>query len=244
MNKRRLLGQHMLMDTDILKTVLDCAELNKDDVVYEVGTGNGVLTAQLCKNAGKVISCEVDKKLLERAQKTLGKYSNLILINGDGFKLNYDFKVFVSNLPYSQSKSAIEWLATKNFDRAVIMVQKEFAEKILAVQKSNYRAVSALAQYCFDIKQITNVSKNSFYPRPKVDSVLLKLVRKQKVDKNVIKALKLLFSYKGKKVRSAMKKFKIDKNLNLGEKRVEKLSPEEAIGLAKVVAQERLLQTI
>ncbi|MFQ5970514.1 MAG: 16S rRNA (adenine(1518)-N(6)/adenine(1519)-N(6))-dimethyltransferase RsmA [Nitrososphaerales archaeon] len=244
MNKRRLLGQHMLTDTDIIKTILDSAELNKDDVVYEVGTGNGVLTAQLCKNAGKVISCEVDKNLLEKAQKTLVKYSNLILISGDGFKLNYDFNVFISNLPYSKSKTAIEWLAMRNFDKAVIMVQREFAEKILAGQQRNYRAISALAQYCFGAKLITNVSKNSFYPRPKVDSVLLKLVQKQKVDKNVIRALELLFSYKGKKVRNAIKKFKLDRNLEFGEKRIEKLTPEELIGLAKIVAQERLLQTI
>jgi 16S rRNA (adenine1518-N6/adenine1519-N6)-dimethyltransferase len=239
MNKRRLLGQHMLVDSYILKKILDCADISKEDVVFEVGTGNGILTAELCKRANKVISCEVDSELVKKAQKALGKYSNLLLLNNDGFKVNNGFNVFVSNLPYSKSRTAIEWLAERGFDRAVVMVQKEFAAKLLAKDNKNYRAVSAIAQYCFDIEQVMRVGKNSFYPRPEVDSVLLKMTKKRKVSKDTIRSLKLLFSFKGKKASSALRKFKIDKNLSY--KRIERLSPEEAVRLAEIVAQERLL---
>jgi len=241
MNRRRLLGQHTLVDNDILSKILDRAEINKKDIVFEVGTGNGILTAELCKRANKVISCEVDSELVKKAQKFL-KYNNLVLINGDGFKTEYDFDVFVSNLPYSKSRTAIEWLAERDFDRAIVMVQKEFAEKLTARDGSNYRAVSALAQYCFDIEQVMHVNKNSFYPKPKVDSILLKITKKRRVSKDTIRSLKLLFSFRGKRVGSVARKFKIDKNLN--DKRVERLSPEEAVRLAEIIANERLLQTI
>ena len=230
----------MLVDSSALNKILDCAEIGKKDVVFEVGTGNGILTAELCKRANKVVSCEVDGELIRKARKSLSKYSNLVLVNGDGFKTDYDFNLFVSNLPYSKSRTAIEWLAERDFDRAVVMVQKEFAEKILAKCGNNYRAVSALVQYCFGIEQIMYVGKNSFYPQPKVDSVLLKIIKKQKVSKNTIRSLKLLFSFKGKKVNSVVRKFKIDNNLK-SDKRVERLSPQEAVRLAEIIAQRRLL---
>lgn len=236
MNKRRLLGQHMLVDNDVLNKILDCANLNRKDVVFEVGTGNGVLTAELCKRAKRVVSCEIDSKLFEKARNTLGKYSNLILINGDGFKTDYDFNVFVSNLPYSKSRTAIEWLAERDFDRAVVMVQKEFAAKLLAKSGSNYRTVSALAQYCFNMEYVMHIGKDSFYPRPKVDSVLLKITKKQKVSNDTIRSLKILFSFKGKKVSSVIKKFRIYTNLK-SDRRIERLSPEEAVGLAVIIAQ-------
>jgi len=239
MNKRRLLGQHMLVDNYTLNKILDCAEIGKKDTVFEVGTGNGILTAELCKWANKVISCEVDSELAQKARNVLGKYSNLVLVNGDGFKTNHYFNVFVSNLPYSKSRTAIEWLAERDFDRAVVMVQKEFAAKLLTKYGSNYRAISALAQYCFDIEPIMHVSKNSFYPKPKVDSVLLKITKKQKVSKSTIRSLKLLFSFKGKKVSTALRKFKSDNNLKI-DKRIERLSPQEAVRLAETIAQGQL----
>jgi 16S rRNA (adenine1518-N6/adenine1519-N6)-dimethyltransferase len=153
------------------------------------------------------------------------------------------FDVFVSNLPYAKSRRAIEWLATRRFDRAIVMVQKEFAAKILSNHGSNYRAVSALAQHCFNIDIIMNVGKESFNPQPKIDSVLLKITQKERIGSNIVKALKLLFSYRGKKVSSIAKKFKI-RNVAV-EKRVEQLTPREAVGLARMIEQrQRVLQTV
>jgi len=242
MNKRRLLGQHVLIDSKILREIADYAELDRNDVVFEIGTGNGNLTAELCKRAKRVISCEVDEDLSKKAQNSLSKYDNLLLVNGDGFKTDHDFDVFVSNLPYSKSRAAVEWLAERDFDRAIVMVQKEFAGKLLANSVKNYRAVSALAQYCFDIEPLMQVGKNSFSPKPKVDSVVLKMIKRRKVGREVIRELKLLFSFKGKKVRSAARKLGISETLI--DKRIENLSPEEAVRLAERIAHERLLQTV
>lgn len=229
----------MLVDTNVLQIIVDSADITKKEVVYEIGTGNGVLTDELCKRAGRVISCEIDKSIIP---KELEKYENLTLLYGDGFTFNGSFDVFVSNLPYSKSRKAIEWLATKKFDRGVIMVQKEFANKILAKRGSNYRAISALAQYCFDIDIIGNVNRNAFQPRPRVDSVLLKIIPQHNVSEGIIKALKLLFAYRGKKVRNVIKKFKIE-NIDL-QRRVEQLTPEEAIEMASMIERKQLLQTL
>lgn len=244
--KRRFLGQHMLVDSQILEEVLEHAGLGGNDVVFEIGTGTGAVTAELCGRAKRVISCEVDPVLARKAGEALGSFDNLILVRGDGFKANhYDFDVFVANLPYSKSRLALEWLAVRDFDRAIIMVQKEFAEKLLARQGSrNYRAVSALAQSCFEIELLMPVGRNSFRPTPKIDSVLLRLMKKKKknVSRDTIRSLKFLFSFRGKKLRTAMRKLGLEIDL---DKRVEHLTPEEALRLAeKVASNERLLQTV
>jgi 16S rRNA (adenine1518-N6/adenine1519-N6)-dimethyltransferase len=242
MNKRRRLGQHLLIDTNVLNVIIENANIRKDEVVYEIGTGNGILTAELCKRAGKVMSCEIDRDIT--IIKDLARYDNLMLLHGDGFKFDVNFDVFVSNLPYSRSRRAVEWLATKKFDRAIVMLQKEFASKILSSQGSNYRAISALAQHCFNMDAVMHVGKNSFNPRPKVDSVLLKIVPQHKVDINIVKALKLLFSYRGKRISNVIRKFKIN-DINI-DKRVEQLTPNEAIELAGIIdqRQKQLLQSI
>lgn len=247
MNRRRRLGQHLLVDSNVLNAILDSAKLGKDEVVYEIGTGNGILTVELCKRAGSVISCDVDKDMITAAEGILGKYDNLALLHDDGFKFDVTFDVFMSNLPYSKSRRALEWLATRKFNRAVVMVQKEFAMKILSNSGSNYRAVSALAQHCFDMQIIMNVGRNSFIPKPRVDSILLKIVQKRRVDSDVVKALKFLFSYRGKKVSSVARKFKIRDINNIDiDKRIEQLTSSEAIGLATMIEQKQkqLLQTI
>lgn len=242
MNRRRRLGQHLLVDSNVLNAILDSAKLDKDEVVYEIGTGNGILTAELCTRAGSVISCDVDKDMITATKGILGKYDNLTLLHADGFKFDVTFDVFVSNLPYSKSRRALEWLASRKFNRAVVMVQKEFAMKILSNSGGNYRAVSALAQHCFNMQIIMNVNRNSFNPKPRVDSILLKIVQNRRIDSDVVKALKFLFSYRGKKVSSVARKFKI-RDINI-DKRIEQLTPSEAIGLATMIEQKQLLQTV
>lgn len=242
MTKRRALGQHMLVDGQVLDGIIKHADIGSDDIVFEIGTGSGVLTAELCNHAGSVISCEVDKKLFDSARKKLAGCSNLLLVNGDGFKLGHGFNVFVSNLPYSRSRTAVEWLAAKDFGHGVIVVQKEFAEKLLATEGNTYRAVSVLAQHCLDMQRVMHVSRNCFEPRPRVDSVMLKIVKKNSASKDTISVLKLLFSFRGKKLRGALKKLKL--NIDAGDARVESLEPEKIMELAKEIARQRSLQTV
>ena len=231
MIKRKRLGQHFLKSSIIAKKIVDAAGITKKDVVLEIGTGHGILVPLLCKKAKKVISIEEDSTLYKEVKEKYSDIDNLELEHGDGFKSSSKFSIFVSNLPYSKSRDAIEWLIQKKYSASVIMVQKEFYEKLIAEGK-NRRAVSVLADYSLEIKKISNVSKNNFNPPPKIDSVVLKLTRKKTLTKELIQIVNKLYSYKRKSIQNILKQFgkKIESN-----NRLEEISSEEIIDIAKQI---------
>ena len=231
MIKRKLLGQHFLNSKSIAEFIVKEAEISKSDVVFEIGTGPGILIPLMCENAQKVISIDADEKLIKKARLNFSQFDNLILKSGDGFKQKDAFSIFVSNLPYSKSKDAIEWLAQNSFSHGVIMVQKEFAEKLLATSK-NRRAVSIIATYTLDIKKISVVGKNNFSPPPKVDSVVLKISKKTTLDKKLISLINDLFSYRRKTVKNILKQFNKQSTI---EKRIDDLAGDEIVNLAKQI---------
>ena len=231
MIKRKLLGQHFLNSQSIAESIVSEAKITKNDVVYEIGTGLGVLTPLLCKKAKKVISVDADENLIKKAKTVFSDIENLVLKSGDGFKKKDSFSVFVSNLPYSKSKDAIEWLAQRTFSHGVIMVQKEFAEKLVAKSK-NRKAISIIATHTFDIEKISNVRKNNFSPPPKVDSVILKIKKKTDMDKKLISTINEIFSYRRKTVKNILKQFGEESEI---EKRVDDLTGDEIVNLAKQI---------
>lgn len=232
MNKRRSLGQHFLISNSVAKSIVDFASLTKDDVVLEVGTGKGILTPQLCERAKKVISVEKDLKLYLEAKEKFSKILNLTLEHGDAFKMNFDFTVFVSNLPYSQSRNAIEWLVQRKFSRAIIMVQKEFAQKLLAKEGTARRAVAVLTNYCMEVNKLLDVSKTNFHPSPKIDSVVIRLDQKREVTKDMIRKVNNLFSFKRKTIRSIARQFGAQMD---SDDRLQDLSDGEIIEIAKKI---------
>ncbi|ABX13277.1 ribosomal RNA small subunit methyltransferase A [Nitrosopumilus maritimus] len=231
MIKRKLLGQHFLNSQLIAESIVSEAKITKNDIVYEIGTGLGVLTPLLCKKAKKVISVDADENLIKKAKNTFSDIDNLVLKSGDGFKKKDTFSVFVSNLPYSKSKDAIEWLAQRTFSHGVIMVQKEFAQKLVAKSKDR-KAISIIATHAFDIEKISNVNKNNFSPPPKVDSVVLKITKKTDMDKTLISTINEIFSYRRKTVKNILKQFHKESDL---EKRVDTLTGDEIVNLAKQI---------
>ena len=233
MIKRKLLGQHFLNSKSIAEFIVKEARISKTDVVFEIGTGLGILTPLLCKNAQKVISVDADENLIKKAKSKFIRFDNLILKSGDGFKQKDEFSIFVSNLPYSKSKDAIEWLAQNSFSHGVIMVQKEFAEKLVATSK-NRRAISIIATYAFNIEKISNVGKNNFSPPPKIDSVILKISKKTIMDKKLVSTINNIFSYRRKTVKNILKQFNKQSTI---EKRVDDLSGDEIVNLAKQILE-------
>jgi 16S rRNA (adenine1518-N6/adenine1519-N6)-dimethyltransferase len=234
MIKRKLLGQHFLNSNSIAESIVSEANITKNDVVFELGTGLGILTPLLCKKAHKVISVDTDEKLIMNAKSAFSNVDNLVLKSGDGFKKKDSFSIFVSNLPYSRSKDAIEWLAQSSFSHGVIMVQKEFAQKLLAKSPKDRKAISITANYAFEIKNISKVGKNNFSPPPKVDSVILKIIKKNDMKKDLIQTINKIFSYRRKTVKNILKQF--DKETVI-EKRVDDLSGDEIINLAKQILE-------
>src|SRR3990170_1009829 len=229
MIKRQRLGQHFLHSQSVAKKIVEAACITKKDSVLEIGTGKGILVPLLCEKAGHVISIESDLELYNKAKEKFSDITNLTLLHGDGFESDVKFTIFVSNLPYSKSRDAVEWLVQKKFRLAVVMVQKEFAEKIA---EKNSKAVSVLVNHAANIEKIMNVSANNFSPPPKVDSVVLRLTRKNIIPKELIQVVNKLFSYKRKKLQNIAKQFgKVIES----DKRLEDLSGDEIIGLAKQI---------
>ena len=234
MIKRKQLGQHFLNSNSIAKSIVSEAKITKNDVVFELGTGLGILTPLLCEKAKKVISVDADEKLIKNAKSTLSNIDNLVLKSGDGFKKKDSITIFVSNLPYSRSKDAIEWLAQTTFSHGVVMVQKEFADKLVAKPSKNRKAVSVIASHAFKIKNISKVGKNNFSPPPKVDSVILKITKKNTMSKDLIQTINKIFSYRRKTVKNILKQFHKESVI---DKRVDELSGDEIIKLAKQILE-------
>jgi len=231
MRKRQRLGQHFLISQSVAQKIVSAANIIKKDTVLEIGTGQGILIPYLCKNAKKVISIESDKTLYENAKMNFINFPNLIIKNGNGFKTRENFSLFVSNLPYSQSRLAMEWLIQKKFSRAIIMVQKEFAEKLLASDKKR-RAITILANFALKIEPLMNVKKTNFKPPPKVNSTVLKLTRKKTISKELIKTVNQLFSYRRKKLKNVLKQFG---TFIESDARIEELPGDEIIRIAKQI---------
>ena len=234
MIKRKRFGQHFLISNLIAKSIVSEAKITKNDVVFELGTGLGILTPLLCDKANKVISVDVDKQLIETAKSLFSNIDNLILKLGDGFQTKDSFSIFVSNLPYSKSREAIEWLAESSFSHGVIMVQKEFAEKLLAKSSKKRKAISVIADHAFEIKIISNVDKNNFSPPPKVDSMILQIVKKNVMKKDLIQTINQIFSYRRKTVKNILKQFNKESVI---DKRIDDLSGDEIINLANQILE-------
>ena len=232
MIKRKKLGQRFLNSKSIAEKITSEANITHDDTVFELGTGLGILTPLLCNNAKNVVSIDIDEDLFQKAKKKFSQINNLTLKLGDGFEETGKFTIFVSNLPYSKSKEAIEWLATIPFSHGIIMVQKEFAEKLLTTSAKNRKAVTIIANHVFEIKNIIKVGKQNFTPNPTIDSVVLKITKKNSVDRDLIRIINKIFSYRRKKVSNILKQFGKETS---EEKRLDDLSTEEIVKLAKEI---------
>lgn len=202
------LGQNFLTSHDVLDEIVTAAEI--DGGVVEVGPGFGVLTRELSEAADKVVSIELDERLLEVLNYTLSDCGNVKIVNGDVLKLDLkklleeefpNQKVsFAANLPYYITTPIItrlleERLPIKNI---VVMVQKEVAMRLQAKPATkDYGAITLLCKYYTEPELITVVPAGLFVPPPKVDSAVLKLrvldkprvtVKNEKIFFRVIKA--------------------------------------------------------
>ena len=234
MNKRKKFGQHFLTSSSIAHFIVSESKITKNDLVYEIGTGKGILVPLLCKCAKHVTTTEIDKKLYDDATLNFSKLSNLTIKNSDGFKNEPEFDIFISNLPYSKSRVAIQWLLQKKFSRAMIMVQRDFADKLLTDSMKERRAISVLSKYGFDMKIMKKVKNTNFSPRPKVDSVVLQLTRNYMVTKELIETVNKLFSYRRKTIQNIAKNFGITIK---SDNRLEDIDTNEIIKLAKKISR-------
>jgi len=232
----------MLVDRRIVDKIVSAANIRKDEIVLEAGTGQGILTMELCRHAKQVISYEVDANLYEKAQEQLLQCfnNNLRLVKADLFKTKDVplFDIFVSNLPYSRSRDAIEWLSTQKFDRAIVMVQEEFANKLIARPSvKNYRAISALAAHCFTIEKLFKVRKESFEPQPKVESSIIRITPINTISKETVRNINLLFSRRNKNASSVADEIGIIVEVDrYGSRKIDQIEPTDLIRMAEWIS--------
>lgn len=207
------LGQNYLIDKNKRDQIISFGNITQDDVVLEIGTGIGTLTIELAKKAKKVIAIEQDSNISEILNQRLKeeKIDNVEVINEDALNIEFPkFNKIVSNLPYQISSPITFKFLDYDFDLAILMYQKEFADRMNGeVGSKDYSRLSAMLYFKCDVKKLTDVSCESFIPKPKVDSTVISLTPKEsKLDKDEFKVYsnftKALFQHRNKKIRNAL----------------------------------------
>lgn len=257
------LGQNFLIDGNIVRNIVKGADINKDDYVLEIGPGIGTLTEELALNAKKVVSVEIDKKLLPILEYTLSKYDNVEIVNGDILKIDIqeliDEKLgggpvkVVANLPYYVTTPIIAKLIEDelNIESITVMVQKEVADRIVANPgNKQYGSLTVFVNFYSEPEILLPVPKTVFMPQPKVDSAVIRL----NINKNIIdvdrklffKVVKAAFNQRRKTILNSLsnKELGLDKektkeilercNISLNE-RAENLKIEDFIKISKTL---------
>jgi 16S rRNA (adenine1518-N6/adenine1519-N6)-dimethyltransferase len=179
-----------LIDTHVLEKIIRSAEIEKDDVVLEIGPGIGTMTQYLAQAAGKVFAVEIDTNLIPILQDTLADYDNVTVINQDILKVDIAKLVeeecggrpikVVANLPYYITTPIIMGLFEQHvpIESITVMVQKEVADRMqVGPGTKDYGALSLAVQYYAKPYIVANVPPNCFMPRPNVGSAVIQLMR-------------------------------------------------------------------
>lgn len=188
---KKSLGQNFLIDPNILRNIVGHADLTKDSAAIEVGPGIGALTEHLARQAGKVMSFEIDQRLLPVLEDTLSPYDNVKIVHSDVLKADvkqlidtelagYEDIMVVANLPYYVTTPILMKLLTDGLPLRgfVVMMQKEVADRISAKPGTKaYGSLSIAVQYYCTAEVAMIVPKTVFMPQPNVDSAVLKLIR-------------------------------------------------------------------
>ena len=193
------LGQNFLINKGVVKKIIEAADIKKTDVVLEIGPGNGVLTREIAQKATQVLAVEKDKKMAVFLKREFARQKNIKIIEQDILKLDLNscglkspYKI-VANIPYYITSPIIrKFLEYKRRPCLMVLtIQKEVAQRIYfpslkspAKTKMNLLALSVL--FFAEPKIISYVSKNSFWPAPKVDSAVLKITPKKTLPKTDI----------------------------------------------------------
>lgn len=192
-NFKKSLGQNFLVDVNIIHKIIDASQIDDHTGVIEVGPGMGSLTEQLAKRAKKVMSFEIDQRLIPVLKETLAPYDNITIINEDILKADIakavetylndcDKIMVVANLPYYITTPILLNLMQQDIpiDGYVVMMQKEVGERLNAqVGTKSYGSLSIVAQYYTETSKVLTVPKSVFMPPPNVDSIVVKLMQRE-----------------------------------------------------------------
>lgn len=243
----KALGQNFLVDEEVIQNIIKSANIDKNDLVLEIGAGLGTLTNELAKNAGKVICVELDKKMIKILNDRFILFDNVEIINADILKIDLNEIInknkmknvkIVANLPYYITTPIIMKLleSRANFDSITVMVQKEVADRLCA--KTGTREAGAITytvEYYAKAKKLFVVPHNSFIPEPSVESEVINLeVRKEKRqdvkdEQKLFKIIKYGFMQRRKTLINALQNTEICKDKEKIKKVLRELEIDERV---------------
>jgi len=179
---RKKLGQSFLINSSIAREIVKAASLTRNDDVLEVGGGLGVLTRWLVESARKVFVVEKSKGLADALRDLLAEHDNLEVIEGDALEIQLPkVNKVVANLPYSiSSPLTFRLLECVDFQQAVLMYQKEFAQRLLSKPGTpEYSRLTIEVNYRANVEMVMQVNAREFYPVPRVDSTVVRVTHRK-----------------------------------------------------------------
>lgn len=245
------LGQNFLINEEVVKNIVGCSNIEKEDLVIEIGPGLGTLTKYLLEKAGKVICIELDTKMLQILEDRFSLYNNFELINNDVLKVDLkniiekektEGKIknvkIVANLPYYITTPIIMKLLEEKLEleSITVMIQKEVADRLIATPgEKNTGAITYSVYYYADSEAIMEVPNSSFIPEPEVTSKVIKLnIRKEpavkpKDKEKMFKIIKYAFMQKRKTLLNSLTNNGVFKNKTQGTEILNSLGIKENV---------------
>jgi len=257
---KKQLGQNFLKVPEIAKKIVSYADIKEDDTILEIGPGLGILTDELVKTGAQIFAIEKDFELVEKLKRNVGEPKNLKIVHQDALWFDHstiegNYKV-VANIPYNITSPLIrKFIEGDNKpELMVMMVQKEVAERITAKPgDSNRGFLTLIVEFYADSEILFEVSRNEFYPVPKVDSAVIKISIKKKLPEDIepeffFKIVKAGFAAKRRQVHNSLSAtLRLEKDLVLKILKEAKIDPmlraedltlEQWFSLSKVLTNE------
>ena len=226
-NLKKKFGQNFIVDENIITSIINKTEIDKDTLVIEIGPGAGSLTYKLAQYAKNVLCYEIDTTLKNILLETLSEFDNVEIIFNDflNANINEDIKKYsykklyvVANLPYYITTPIIVKLIEDsiNVDKMCVMVQKEVGDRFKAVPGTkDYGSLSVYINYYFNVKKLLDISRNVFIPKPNVDSIVVEFSKKEDLikvydEQLFFKLIRDSFNQKRKTLRNNLKGYNLD----------------------------------
>lgn len=236
--------QHFLSDKRVMHRIIEYADLKKTDTVLEIGAGDGGLTRELAKYAGHVVAVESDNFLAEILKEEF-ESTNVEIIHADALKLDFPkFNKVISNLPYSISSEITFKLLSYDFEFAVLMYQKEFADRMVAKKGiKDYSRLTINVGYMAECEILEIVPKGAFRPPPAVKSAIIRLVPRPSAYPAQNEALfkqivDMAFTMRRKKMKNCLRRICTDLDAlpsDLLDKRPEQLEINDFVDLSNII---------
>ena len=263
---RHRFGQNFMIDQNLVRLVADAGNINTGDLVIEVGPGTGTLTEELLSRSADVLAVEIDRDLAALLRQRLGDKENFRLIEGDALSGKHDLHSdleatlaqarqtnravkLIANLPYNIASPLVIELLIRGVHTLAFTVQKEVADRLRASPGTDaYGALTVMAQLLSDVQVLRTLPPQAFWPPPKIESSLVRLIRHDRLGQDAAgfsRFLQSLFSARRKTLRKALELSGIDADATLARtkldprQRAEELAPETLFDLYRSASPAR-----